>query len=139
MCLGARVDLGVSTSRRRFWDAPLYLEEQVFGLVGVSGAHVLDTVRAKAHSCKTYVGEINKPLREVEPDVELPGLQGADDSYAFCHSLADVGEGQWDCEAFLLRGDLIVKVTVGTDSEELVRSFLPTMVMQADQTLMKVG
>lgn len=139
VCLGARVDSGVSTSRKRIWPGPLRLEQQVFGLIGVSSAHALDTVRAKAHSCQTYVGTINKPLREVKPDVELPALQGADDSYAFCHSFPDIGEGVWFCEAFLVRGDLVVKVTVGATAEEPARSFLPDLALRADQTLMKVG
>jgi hypothetical protein len=139
VCLGARVDSGVSISRKRMWWTPLYVEQHLFGLVGVTGAHALDTVRAKAHSCQTYVGTINKPLREVKPDVELPGLEGADDSYAFCHSVPDMQDGGWFCEAFLVRGDLVVKVTVGATGEDPARSFLPDLALRAEQSLMRVG
>lgn len=139
VCLGARVDSGVSVSRKRIWQTPLYLEQHVFGLVGVTGAHVLDTVRAKARSCRTYVGEDTKSLREVEADVELPRPQDVDDLYAFCHSLPDVGQDQWDCEAFLMRGDLVVKVTVGATGEDVSKSFLPDIVEQARKALVKVG
>lgn len=139
VCLGARVDSGVSTSRKRSWEAPLYLEQHVFGLVGVTGTYVLDTVRAKARSCRTYVGDDTKTLREVRADVELPRPQDVDDSYAFCHSQPDVRQDLWDCEAFLVRGDLVVKVTVRAFGEDISKSFLPDMVERARQVLVEVG
>jgi hypothetical protein len=72
VCLGARVDTGVSTSRKRVWKGHVVVEQDVYALVGVTGAHVLGTVRAKARSCQTYVATINKPLRTVKADVPLP-------------------------------------------------------------------
>ncbi|HEX8867158.1 MAG TPA: hypothetical protein VF821_15985, partial [Lentzea sp.] len=112
VCLGARVDQGVPNSRKRTWEeGELYLEQSVFGFVGVTSAHVLDTVRTKARSCKTYVGTTNKPAREVKADIALPKLDGADDSYGFCESIPDLTDTDyWECEVFVARGDLLVVV-----------------------------
>ena len=113
VCLGVRVDSGISTSRRRLWNGAVVVDQHVYGLIGVTGVHLLDAVRAKARSCQTYVGEINKPVRVVKADAALPDLQGLDGSYAYCHSIPDLAERHWACEAFLVRGDLILAVSVG--------------------------
>ncbi|WP_439663177.1 hypothetical protein ACSHWB_18085 [Lentzea sp. HUAS TT2] len=139
VCLGARVDVGASVSRRRIWRAPaLYLEHQVFGLVGVSGTHVLDVVRAKAHSCRTYVGRINKPIREVVTGVDLAALPDAEDSFAFCQSMPDVIENFWVCEGFVVRGDLVAKVVVGAHTLAPARYRLPDVVEAAEAALVQV-
>ncbi|MFD9703892.1 hypothetical protein [Lentzea sp. NPDC059081] len=139
VCLGARVDVGVSTSRRRLWDVDIPFEQHVFGLVGVTTKHVLDTVRAKARSCQTYVGENGAPLREVKADVAIPEWEGIDDSYAFCQSLPEYDEEAWECEGFITRGDLIVKVAVSAIGEEQATQFLPGLIRLAVPYLVKVG
>jgi hypothetical protein len=54
--LGARVDTGVSTSRKRVWKGHVVVEQDVYALVGVTGAHVRGTVRAKAGNADFYWG-----------------------------------------------------------------------------------
>ncbi|MFD5826587.1 hypothetical protein [Lentzea sp. NPDC060358] len=139
VCLGARVDVGVSTSRKRIWYATTYVEEQVFGLVGVSAKHVLDTVRAKARSCQTYNGANGEPPREVVADVDIPEWEGVDDTYALCEDVPEVAEGEWRCEAFVARGDLIAKVVVGDAGETKTRSSLTDVVQYAVPYLVKAG
>ncbi|WP_143467221.1 hypothetical protein [Lentzea kentuckyensis] len=125
VCLGARVDAGVSTSRKRVWKGLMAVEQDVFALIGVTGAHVLETVRTKARSCQTYVAVINKPARTVEADVELPELPGVDGSYAFCQSVPDLREGHWICEAVLVRGDMVMTLAVNAGEEASTRKFCP--------------
>ncbi|HEX7308411.1 hypothetical protein [Lentzea sp.] len=140
VCLGARVDVGVSTSRRRLWNSPdSYFEEQVFGLVGVTAKHVLDTLRDKARSCRTYVGEIDESPREVRADVEIRQWEGIDDSYALCQRFPDEGEEAWSCEGFLARGDLIAKVVVYSRGVERATSHLSDLARLAVPYLVKVG
>lgn len=134
VCLGARVDSGVSTSRKRVWKSSVIQEQTVFGLVGTTGVRTLDTVRAKARSCQTYVAETNMPSRVVKADVLLLELQGADDQYAFCESQPDLAALAWSCEAFLVRGDLIVKVRAQAH-EELARAVLLDMAVRAEKSL----
>lgn len=139
VCLGARVDVGVSTSRKRMWKGFVVVEQDVFALIGVTGAHVLDTVRTKAGSCQTYVATINKPLRTVEADVEVPELPGVDGSYAFCHSIPDLSEGDWICEAFLVRGDVVMTIAVNAGGQASTRKFLSAVSPRAAESLLKAG
>ncbi|MGW6933314.1 hypothetical protein ACWGE0_24880 [Lentzea sp. NPDC054927] len=139
VCLGARVDTGVSTSRKRVWMGLRVVEQDVYALIGVTGAQVLDTVRTKARSCQTYIGTINKPLRTVKADAELPELPGVDGSYAFCHSVPDRREGAWICEAFLVRGDVVMTIAVFTSGEAPAREFLPKVLPRAVESLLKAS
>lgn len=139
VCLKTRVDSGISTSRRRVWNGSVGIQQDVFGLIGVTSAHVLDAVRAKARSCKTYVLTINKPERVVKADVELPGLSGVDGSYGFCESTADVSERNWNCTAFLSRADLIVSVSITAGSEDSARAQLALVLPRFAAGLQKAG
>lgn len=139
VCLGARVDSGISVSRRRMWNGSVSVWQDVYGLVDVTSAHVLDTVRAKARSCQTYVRTINKPLLVVKADAELPALSGIDGSYAFCQSMVDVSESGWNCVAFLARGDLVVSVSIVAKSEDSARAHLALVLPRFVEGLKKAG
>ncbi|WP_394613942.1 hypothetical protein JNUCC0626_29170 [Lentzea sp. JNUCC 0626] len=132
VCLGARVDAGVSTSRRRVWTN---IDQQVFGLVGVSAQHVVDSVRDTARSCKTYTAQINKPERTVKADLDIPKPAGAEDFYAFCHSMPDVADLAWKCEAVFSRRDLVVAVSASASSEENATEGLGLVVERAAKAL----
>ncbi|MDX8034806.1 hypothetical protein SK803_31710 [Lentzea sp. BCCO 10_0856] len=130
---------GISTSRRRVWNGSVGVQQDVYGLIGVTSAHILDTVRAKARSCKTYVLTINKPERVVRADVELPALSDVDGTYGFCESMADVSERNWNCTAFLSRGDLIDSVSITAASEDSARAHLALVLPRFAAGLQKVG
>ncbi|NGY59100.1 hypothetical protein G7043_09195 [Lentzea sp. NEAU-D13] len=139
VCLKTRVDTGISTSRRRVWNGSVGIQQDVYGLIGVTSAHVLDTVRAKARSCKTYVLTLNKPERVVKADVELPGLPGVDGSYGVCESMADVSERNWNCTAFISRGALVVSVSITARSEDSARAHLAVVLPRFAAGLQKEG
>ncbi|MEU3645635.1 hypothetical protein AB0E59_19795 [Lentzea sp. NPDC034063] len=137
VCEGAKIDSGVSTSRKRVWMGAVIIDQIVFGLVGADARHVLGTVRDKARSCRTWADEAGKPEREVKADVELPELEGVEGSYAFCSSLTEISV--WGCEAFLVRGDLVVGLRVVAAEESTARQHLPEAVRRAAKTLAEVG
>ncbi|MDT7787871.1 MAG: hypothetical protein QOF58_6290 [Pseudonocardiales bacterium] len=141
VCLGARVDQGVSDSRSRTWsEGELYVKQTVYGMVDVTSAFVLETVRTKARSCKTYVGTTNKPSREVTADIPLPELAGVDDSYGFCESVPDLPDGVWDCEVFITHGDLLVAVEVDAAvSGDETRAKLPKILPRVVEALLRAG
>ncbi|MGW6444642.1 hypothetical protein [Lentzea sp. NPDC055074] len=139
VCGGAKIDSGVPTSRRRVFTGPATIDQIVFGLVGVEARHVLDTVRDKARSCRTWVDAAGKPEREVKADVELPELKGIEGSYAFCSSLAEISPPVWGCEAFLVRGDLVVGLRVWAGGEATTLRYLPEAVLRGAKTLSEVG
>lgn len=139
MCQGVKVDFGVTTSRIRTWAGPVIINQIVFGLVGVDAQHVLGAVRDKARSCRTWVDGIGKPEREVKADVELPELEGVEGSYAFCSSFAEISPPVWGCEAFLVRGDLVVGLRVVSGDEPTARQHLSEVARRAARTLAEVG
>ncbi|MDX8148365.1 hypothetical protein SK854_40060 [Lentzea sp. BCCO 10_0061] len=139
VCEGAKIDSGVSTSRVRVFTGPVIIDQIVFGLVGVDAQHVLGTVRDKARSCRTWVDEIGKPEREVKADVDLPELEGVEGSYAFCSSFTLISSPVWSCEAFLVRGDLVVGLRVVAGEEATARRHLPEAVRRGAKTLSEVG
>lgn len=139
VCLKTRVDSGISTSRRRVWNGPVVVQQDVYGLIGVTSEHVLDAVRAKARSCQTYVSTINKPVRTVKADAVLPELSGIDGSYGVCQSMADVSERDWNCEAFVSRGDLVVSVSIIARSEDSARAHLAVVLPRFVEGLKKAG
>ena len=132
VCLGASVDAGVSTSRRRVWRN---VDQRVFGLVGVSAQHVVDSVRDTARSCKTYTAQINKPERVVKADLESPKPANAEDFYAFCFSMPDIADLAWRCEAVFSRGELVVAVSASASSEEKAAGQLQVVVERAAKAL----
>ncbi|WP_143091433.1 hypothetical protein [Lentzea albida] len=139
VCEGVKADSGVSTSRNRVWAGPVIINQIVFGLVGADARHVLGAVRDKARSCRTWVDEAGKPEREVEADVELPELEGVEGSYAFCSSLTEISPPVWGCEAFLVRGDLVVGLRVVSGTEQMARQHLPEAARRAARSLAEVG
>ncbi|MCR3747825.1 hypothetical protein [Lentzea californiensis] len=139
VCEGAKVGSGVTTSRTRVWTGPVIINQIVFGLVGADAQHVLGRVRDKARSCRTWVDGIGKPEREVKADVELPELEGVEGSYAFCSSFAEISPPVWGCEAFLVRGDLVVGLRVVSGDEPKARQDLPEAARRAARTLAEVG
>ena len=139
VCQGVKVDSGVTTSRVRTWAGPVIINQIVSGLVGVDAQHVLGTVRDKARSCRKWVDGIGKPEREVKADVELPELEGVEGSYAFCSSFTEISPPVWGCEAFLVRGDLVVGLRVASGDEPTARQHLPEVARRAARTLAAVG
>ncbi|MCX2955419.1 hypothetical protein [Lentzea sp. NEAU-D7] len=139
VCEGAKVDSGVSASRNRVWTGPVIINQIVFGMVGADARHVLGTVRDKARSCRTWVDAAGKPEREVKPDVDLPELEGVEGSYAFCSSLTEISPPVWSCEAFLVRGDLVVGLRVVSGDESTAVRHLPEVARRGARTLAEVG
>lgn len=131
VCQGVKVDSG--TSRTRVWTGPVIVNQIVFGLVGADARQVLGAVQDKARSCRTWVDGAGKPEREVKADVALPELAGVEGSYAFCSSLTEISV--WGCEAFLVRGDLVVGLRVVSGDEATARQHLPEAARRAAKTL----